>query len=469
VNDLFCERFRSRNLIQELKGSPMRKLEIVERPIASLKPYERNARSHSDKQIHQIAASIREFGFTNPVIIDHMDVIVAGHGRVEAAKRVGLERVPTIRIEHLSDEQIRAYILADNKIASNAGWDRDILRIELQHLTTIAPPFEIEVTGFQTAEIDLVIDGASKFASADPADQTPGDAANAPVVTQRGDLWLLGDHKVHCGDTREARSFARLMGDERARLVFSDPPYNVKIKGHVSGLGAVKHAEFACASGEMTEAEFVEFLRTAFFNQAEFSVDGALHFQCMDWRHMREMLAAGHAVYSELKNLCVWTKDNGGMGSFYRSQHELVFVWKVGKGPHTNTIELGKHGRYRTNVWPYPGVNTLKRGRIAELSMHPTVKPVAMIMDAIKDCSKRGEIVLDGFGGSGSTLIAAEKTKRKARLVEYEPRYVDVTIKRWEALTEKTAVLAETGETFAELARRAALGVGDEGADEAAA
>jgi DNA modification methylase len=447
----------------------MRKLEIVERPVGSLKPYERNARTHSDKQIHQIAASIREFGFTNPVIIDHMDMIVAGHGRVQAAKLLCLERVPTIRIEHLSEEQIRAYILADNKIAQNAGWDRDILRIELQHLTTVAPAFEIEITGFPTAEIDLVIDGESKLANADPADRQPDEAANEPIVTRRGDLWLLSDHKILCGDTREGISFARLMGDDRARLVFSDPPYNVKIDGHVSGLGATKHAEFACASGEMSEDEFVAFLRTAFFNQAEFSLDGAIHYQCMDWRHMREMLKAGHAVYSELKNLCVWTKDNGGMGSFYRSQHELVFVWKVGKAPHTNTVELGRHGRYRTNVWSYAGVNTLKKGRMAELSMHPTVKPVAMIMDAIKDCSKRGEIVLDGFGGSGSTLIAAEKTKRKARLIEYEPRYVDVTIKRWQALTGKAAVLADTGQTFAAVVQRLAGGIAEEGADEAAA
>jgi hypothetical protein len=236
-----------------------------------------------------------------------------------------------------------------------------------------------------------------------------------------------------------------------------------QIDGHVCGLGSVKHEEFACASGEMSEEEFVAFLATAFRNQAEVSLDGAIHFQC----HMGEMLKAGHSVYSELKNLCVWTKDNGGMGSFYRSQHEFVFVWKVGTEPHVNTVELGKHGRYRTNVWSYAGVNTLKKGRMAELAMHPTVKPVAMIMDAIKDCSKRGEIVLDGFGGSGSTLIAAEKTKRKARLVEYEPRYVDVAVKRWEALTGKKATLADTGETFGAVAERlGASGVAD---DEAAA
>ncbi|MFL5220633.1 MAG: site-specific DNA-methyltransferase [Microvirga sp.] len=432
----------------------MTTLAVIERPIASLKPYERNARTHSKKQIHQIAGSIDEFGFTSPVIIDHTDTIMAGHGRVEAARSLGWSDVPTIRIEHLTPDQIRAYILADNRIAQSAGWDPEILKKEFEHLCSIETSFDIEVTGFATAEIDLIIDGESKKATDDPADRLPEEGDNEPTVTRRGDLWLLGDHKLLCGDTRDPTTFARLMGKQKARLVFSDPPYNVKIDGHVCGLGSVKHEEFACASGEMSEEEFVAFLATAFRNQAEVSLDGAIHFQCMDWRHIGEMLKAGHSVYSELKNLCVWTKDNGGMGSFYRSQHELVFVWKVGTEPHVNTVELGKHGRYRTNVWSYAGVNTLKKGRMAELAMHPTVKPVAMIMDAIKDCSKRGEIVLDGFGGSGSTLIAAEKTKRKARLVEYEPRYVDVTVKRWEALTGKKATLADTGETFGSAAQR---------------
>jgi DNA modification methylase len=293
-------------------------------------------------------------------------------------------------------------------------------------------------------------------------------ARNGPGLTEPGDLWLLGEHKILCGDTRDRGSFIALMGDERARLVFSDPPYNVKVDGHVCGLGSVKHAEFAFASGEMSEDEFVAFLTAAFRNQAEFSMDGAIHFHCIDWRHMGEMLKAGHSVYSELKNLCVWAKDNGGMGSFYRSQHELVFVWKVGTGPHVNTVELGRYGRYRTNVWPYAGVNTLKKGRMSELAMHPTVKPVAMIMDAIKDCSKAREIVLDGFGGSGSTLIAAEKTKRKARLIEYEPRYVDVTVKRWEALTGKKATHASSGKTFAQTAAEQCGKLDDEALADAA-
>lgn len=234
-------------------------------------------------------------------------------------------------------------------------------------------------------------------------------------------------------------------------MVFTDPPYNVPIGGHVSGLGKIRHREFAMASGEMTQGEFTGFLETAFRNLVDHSLDGSIHFVCMDWRHMGEMLEAGEAVYTELKNLCVWAKDNGGMGAFYRSRHELVFAFKKGTAPHINSFELGQHGRYRTNVWEYRGVNTMRAGRMEELALHPTVKPVAMIADAIKDVSKRGEIVLDAFGGSGSTLIAAHKTGRRARLIELDPIYVDRIVKRWQAFAHDDAVLEGTEQSFAEI------------------
>lgn len=234
-------------------------------------------------------------------------------------------------------------------------------------------------------------------------------------------------------------------------MVFTDPPYNVPIGGHVSGLGKIRHREFAMASGEMTQGEFTGFLETAFRNLVDHSLDGSIHFVCMDWRHMGEMLGAGEAVYTELKNLCVWAKDNGGMGAFYRSRHELVFAFKKGTAPHINSFELGQHGRYRTNVWEYRGVNTMRAGRMEELALHPTVKPVAMITDAIKDVSKRGEIVLDAFGGSGSTLIAAHKTGRRARLIELDPIYVDRIVKRWQAFAHDDAVLEGTEQSFAEI------------------
>lgn len=433
-------------------GAMDRHPKVELRSTSALQPAHRNARTHSDKQVEQIAASIRQFGFTNPVLVNDEDGIVAGHGRVEAARRLGLVEVPVIRLSHLSSEELRAYALADNKLAANAGWDPEILRIEFAELSMLELEFDLEITGFSTTEIDLTI-GDGDDASAEEDD--PDDLLPAGRCwVQRDDLWLLGEHRLLCGDARSSASYRALMGDELARMVFSDPPYNVRIDGHVGGLGAVKHEEFAMASGEMSRSEFTGFLEEVFINEAQVSMNGAIHFQCMDWRHMGEMLEAGEAAYSELKNMCVWVKDNAGMGSFFRSQHELVFVWKVGTEPHLNTVELGRNGRYRTNVWSYPGAS--KTGANADLAMHPTVKPVPMIMDAIKDTSKRGEIVLDAFGGSGSTLIAAEKTKRRARLIELEPGYCEVTIRRWEKLTGSEAILASTGATFASMCERRA-------------
>lgn len=422
--------------------------EIVMRPPDELKPAKRNARTHSGRQIAQLAASIEKFGFTNPVLTDDQGGIVAGHGRVQAAKLLGLKLVPTIALSHLSETEVRAYVIADNKLALNAGWDEDALRLEFASLEAVVE-FDLEITGFSTGEIEVLFDqGAAAAAKLDAA---PAKRKHTAAVA-RGDLWELGSHRLLCGDAREPADFERLMQGDKARMVFSDPPYNVRIDGHVGGLGNVKHAEFAMAAGEMSPAQFTEFLRVAFANAAAVSMDGAVHYQCMDWRHISEMMEAGNAVYSQLLNMCVWVKDNGGMGAFYRSQHELIFVWKVGSAAHLNTVELGKNGRYRTNVWNCRGAS--KTGAGAELGLHPTVKPAALMMDAMKDASKRGDVLLDCFGGSGSTLIAAEKVKRKARLIEYEPTYCEVAIQRWQTLTGKQAVLVETGETFAEVKAR---------------
>jgi DNA modification methylase len=306
----------------------------------------------------------------------------------------------------------------------------------------------LSVSG-ETAEIDLLIDPPHAVKAEDPADRFPD--MSTTHVTAPGDLWSLGEHKIMCGDARERATLARLLGDDRARMMFTDPPYNVRIDGHVGGLGSIRHREFAMASGEMTQSQFTAFLNTVFTNASAFSLDGAIHFVCMDWRHIGEVLAAGDDVYSELKNFCVWNKDNAGMGSFYRSKHELIFVFKVGNAAHVNTVELGRCGRYRTNVWDYAGINTLRPGRLDDLAMHPTVKPVALVVDAIKDCSRRGDIVIDLFGGSGTTLVAAEKSGRVARVLEIDPGYVDVSIRRWQRLTGRTAVHAATGKTFAEV------------------
>jgi DNA modification methylase len=425
--------------------------QVVDRAIGALRPYERNARTHSKKQIRQIARSIERFGFTNPVLVSDAGEIIAGHGRVEAARLLGWKQVPTIALSHLSEAERRAYVLADNKLALNAGWDRDILAIELQALVDLE--FDVELTGFSLAEIDLVLDEAS---DADP-DQVDGEEdqvtfAAGPAVSRQGDLWQLGRHRLLCGDARSAIDFEALMGGERADLVFTDPPYNVKIDGNVCGLGTVKHREFAFASGEMSEVQFTGFLSDTLGNAAAVMRDGAIAFVCMDWRHIGELLAAGGACFTELKNLVVWNKTNGGMGGFYRSKHELVFVFKQGTAEHTNSFGLGETGRYRTNVWDYAGISSIGRSRSEELAMHPTVKPVALIADAIRDCSRRGEVVLDCFGGSGSTLIAAEKTGRAARLIEYDPLYCDTIVRRWEKLTGKRATLAVTNETFEDLA-----------------
>ena len=424
---------------------------IVYRPIEELRPYPRNARTHSNGQIRQIADSIARFGFNTPVLVSDEDEIIAGHGRVRAAKLLGLAEAPTLKLSHLSKSQRRAYMLPDNKLALNAGWDSEILAIEFQAL--IDDGFEVELTGFSLAEIDFVLDEARESdpaAPSSPEDATPHYPDQ--VVSRLGDLWRIGRHQLLCGDARDPDGYQVLVGDERADLVFTDPPYNVPIDGHVCGSGAIKHREFAMAVGEMSEAAFIQFLSDSLSPMARACRDGAIAFVCMDWRHMGELLAAGRVAFSELKNLCVWNKTNGGMGSFYRSKHELVFVWKVGSAPHVNSFGLGDTGRYRTNVWDYAGVSALSSHRREELAMHPTVKPVALVADAIRDCSKRGDIVLDGFGGSGSTLVAAEKTGRRARLIEYDPGYCDVIVNRWQTLTGKRATLAETGEAFEDVA-----------------
>ncbi len=423
-------------------------LSIEERPLASLSLRKNNPRKHSQKQIRQIATSIETFGFTNPVLIDASGAVIAGHGRIRAAKLLGLSSVPTIRLDHLSREQVRAYVIADNKLAENAGWDRDLLAIELQGLADLDLDFDLTVTGFETAEIDLLVGDAEV---SDAADDVPEVDPDQPVVSRPGDLWIIGRHRLFCGDGTDAASYDRVLGGRKARMVFVDPPYNVAIDGHVSGLGKIKHAEFAMASGEMTEAEFTRFLEKSLGQHARHSVDGAVHFVCMDWRHMDELLAAGRQIYSELKNVCVWAKTNAGMGSLYRSQHELVFVFKSGTAPHVNNVELGRHGRNRTNVWRYPGANTFGVERGETLAMHPTVKPVRLVADAILDCSRRGDVILDGFAGAGTTILAAEITSRAGCGIEIDPRYVDATLRRLAEHAGLEAIHAETGLTFADL------------------
>jgi 16S rRNA G966 N2-methylase RsmD len=413
-----------------------------------LKPHQRNPRTHTKKQIRQIADSITRFGFTNPVLVDEQSRIIAGHGRVEAATLLKIEQVPVRRTADLSEADRRAYIIADNRLAELAGWDNELLALEIGSILELDPEFGLDMIGFDPAEIEALLAGIDGSGPEEPA---PEIDEKAPVITTLGDLWVLGDHRLICGDATSAEVLERLMAGDKAEMVFTDPPYNVPVNGHICGLGKVQHDEFVMASGEMTEAEFIAFLTAVMNNLAASSADGSIHFHCMDWRHMMEILIAGKAAYTELKNLIVWNKDNGGMGTFYRSKHELVFAFKNGTAAHINNFGLGQHGRYRTNVWDYAGINSLKAGRDEELAMHPTVKPVAMVADAIKDCSRRGGIVLDAFSGSGTTIIAAEQTGRRGCAVELDPRYVDVAVRRWQKLTGRQAVLERCGTAFSDV------------------
>ncbi|MDP9412519.1 MAG: site-specific DNA-methyltransferase [Pseudomonadota bacterium] len=430
----------------------MPKLSVTYRKISDLRPRATNPRTHSKKQLEQIAASLRRFGFTNPILIDDDDGIIAGHGRVEAARLIDMGEVPTVRLANLSDADKRAYVIADNRLAENAGWDRELLGLEFQYLSELDVDFDLTLTGFELPEIDGLIGGLFPDADApDPADAVP-EPTGGPAVTRPSDVWEIGRHRLICGDALSAETYVALLGAEKAGMVFSDPPYNVPIEGHVCGLGKVRHREFAMASGEMSSEEFTSFLAQVFCLLAKNSADGAIHFQCMDWRHAKEILAAGAVGYSELKNLCVWAKSNGGMGSLYRSAHELVFVFKSGAAPHVNNVELGKHGRYRTNVWTYAGANSFGASRDQDLAMHPTVKPIALVVDAILDCSRRKHIVLDPFCGSGTTLVAAQKTGRRGYGIELDPLYCDTIIERMHRTFEIEAVLAGDGRTFSEVA-----------------
>ncbi|MGB9367332.1 MAG: DNA methyltransferase [Xanthobacteraceae bacterium] len=421
-------------------------------PTGSIKRNARNARTHSKRQVRQIANSIREFGFGSPLLVDEDSVLLAGHGRLAAAQQLGLATVPVVIMTGLTDAKKRAFALADNRLPESAGWNRQLLSVEIPELVEALRSEDIDpaVLGFEPTEIDQL---AADFAIEDLTEEEPPIRLRNHAVSRRGDHWRLGDHRLLCGDARDAAVLRSLMGGEHASMVFTDPPYNVRIRG-VVGRGKVSHDEFAMASGELTSAEFRAFLSTTLALAANHSLQGAVHFVAMDWRHIADLLEVGKGVYPELLNICCWVKTNAGQGSFYRSQHELIAVFRVGEAKHQNNIELGKHGRNRSNVWRYAGVNTFRTGRMKDLRSHPTVKPVAMVKDAIQDVTRRHEIVLDPFCGSGTTILAAEQVGRRACALEIEPRYVDVAIDRWQVATKKDAVCVVTGLTFGEIEER---------------
>ena len=417
---------------------------------ATLKANLKNARTHSAKQTTQLANIIRRFGFLAPIVVDDQNRIAAGHNRWAAAKQLKMAEVPVIRAAFLSDADFQAFALADNRIAELAGWDEDILAAELKNL--FEDGYDLDITGFSTADLDLTITEVDRKPKAERVD-LPDPAATA--VSRLGDLWHVGPHRLYCGDARKVESYEAVLGGEAAAMIFSDPPYGVPIDGHVSGLGAVRHREFQMMSGEQTPAELTAFFRAVFRLCVRFAQPGSIHYHCIDWRHVREMIDAGDGVYAELKQLVVWDKQSGGMGSFYRSQHEFILAFKAGRARHTNNFGLGA-SRYRTNIWSMPGANSFRKGRAQDLADHPTVKPTALVADAMLDCSNRGDLVLDPFSGSGTTLLAAHRTGRRGAAIEIDPLYVDTGIRRLTATSSLEARLAD-GRSFEQVrAARAA-------------
>lgn len=436
-----------RNTARAAIDSPLAslRLQIEYLPIAALKAGPNSTRKHTRRQLSALARGIREFGFLVPVVVRDDNILTTGHARVAAAKLAGLTEVPTLRNDLLTDEQHRLFAIADNKLAEGVEWNLDALRAEFADIEVKAPHLNQDLSGFCIAERDIMWgrDRTAKLAD----DDDIFEPVAAPPVSRLGDIFALGRHKLACGSALDPAILELLLSTERVRTVASDLPYNVKITGNVSAT----HGEFVQASGEMSKPAFIDFLHSALACAKPHLIDGSLLYLFMDWRHLSELLDATDRAELEYKNLLVWAKTNAGLGSLYRSAHEMIGVFKHGEAPHTNNVELGRHGRNRTNVLHYPGANSFGKGRQKALASHPTVKPTSLMADLILDSSGPGEIILDPFGGSGTTLIAAEKVDRVARLVELDPVYVDVAVRRFEAVTGETATLLSTGQSFAEV------------------
>jgi len=408
-------------------------------PIDSIKPYDRQVRRHDRRKVVKLKKLIGHYGQVAPIIIDANQVIIDGHGVWLAMRELGSGDIAAITVAGRSDPEIKALRLALNRLAEEAGWNNEILRTEFKELMSLS--FDLDLTAFDTAEIDHILDLDLPTANVvEDEEQIP--VVQAQAVSKQGDIWICGDHRIGCGNANDGEFVARVRDGVLADVSFVDPPYNLPISGFVSG-----------GIGEMSPEEFTTFLASALKVLQMSSTPHALIYACMDWRHVYELVTASRHCTLELYNICVWAKTNAGMGSLYRNQHELICVFKVGTETPANNVELGRHGRNRSNLWTYRGFNSFGTNRDELLAAHPTVKPVAMIADALRDVTRRGGAVLDTFLGSGSTLIAAEETGRRCFGVELDPLYVDVTIRRWQAHVHRDAIHAATGDLFCDRAK----------------
>ena len=424
------------------------KLNIVYVPIARIAEAKRRVRIKDAVQIQKVAASIAKFGVVVPLIVDQAWHIVHGHTVYEAARTLGLSELPVVILDHLQPHELRLLSIALNRLAETGTWDEEVLRVEVEELIELGE--DLVVSGFALAEIDCLLLDDESEAAPEPEIKPP---LLSTAISQPGDLWRLGEHYLFQGDARASESYGAIMQTgERARIVLTDTPYNVPNAGHVTTLP--QHREFAMAAGEMSRDAFAEFLKAWLVASSAHVMDGGLVATFIDWRSVELVLCCGRELGFNLLNLVVWGKANAGQGSFWRSQHELLPIFKKGNAAHLNNIELGRHGRWRSNLWAYPGASTLGSEARDGLTFHPTVKPRAMLEDALLDVSQRGEIVIDPFCGSGSTLLAAETTGRLCRAIEIDGLYCDLTLRRWQELTGQEALLVATGESFGSIAQR---------------
>lgn len=440
---------------------PVHPLKIEYLAPSDIHPASRQVRQHKKDKLPKLKANIERFGVIVPILISSNREIIDGHAVWQAAQELGLPTIPTVMLGRLTQAEQSVLRIALNRLPQLAEWDEGALKKEFEILYSLdidlAP-----LTGFDTPQIDYFMMASDAPHEPDAADELPAIDPRIAPVTRRGDLFLFkGGHRLSCEDARDGIAYAALMAGEKAHVVSADLPYGCAIEGHVSGLGKHKHKNFVMGAGEMNEPELQAFFTDIFRQLAEHTVDGAILFSFVDFRSLYPMLAAGRSVFTELKNICTWDKGSGGMGSLYRSASEFATVWKNGRAPHQNHVQLGKFGRSRTTVWQVPGLAQFGRGRDEALASHPTKKPTALIMDCILDVSSRGDIVLDPTVGSGTTLAAAHKTGRRGYGLELDPLYCDVAVKMMEVLTGEPAVHAETGLTFQELAERRAADAAD--------